>query len=59
LEETVVTLAEVLDIRADTGGLVEGFIVESKMEKGRGYIIYIILFIPLYCKYILALYKTC
>ncbi|TPX30213.1 hypothetical protein SmJEL517_g06170 [Synchytrium microbalum] len=36
LEETIVTLAEVMDIRGDPTGPVEGAIVEAKMSKGAG-----------------------
>ncbi|RUP45884.1 hypothetical protein BC936DRAFT_147621 [Jimgerdemannia flammicorona] len=36
LEETVVTLAEVLELRADKGGAAEGVVIESQVEKGRG-----------------------
>lgn len=37
LEENIVTLAEVLDLRGDPKGKVEGFILESKKVKGKGY----------------------
>ncbi|TPX38708.1 hypothetical protein SeMB42_g06587 [Synchytrium endobioticum] len=36
LEETIVTVAEVMDIRGDPSGLVEGAIIEAKMSKGAG-----------------------
>ncbi|KAJ3020389.1 hypothetical protein HKX48_000858 [Thoreauomyces humboldtii] len=36
LEETIVTLAEVLDIRGDSTGAVEGVVVESKLVRGKG-----------------------
>lgn len=36
LEETVVTLAEVLELRADQEGAAEGVVIESQVEKGKG-----------------------
>lgn len=36
LEETLAVLAEMADLRAETTGLVEGRILESRVEKGRG-----------------------
>lgn len=37
LEEAIVTLAEVLEMRAPKDGLVEGWIIESTVNPGRGY----------------------
>ncbi|KAJ1028045.1 hypothetical protein NDA13_003495 [Ustilago tritici] len=36
LEETVATLAELADLRAERVGLPEGYVIESKVDKGRG-----------------------
>ncbi|KAI9104800.1 hypothetical protein DFS34DRAFT_691034 [Phlyctochytrium arcticum] len=36
LEETVLVQAEVMDLRGDTAGAVEGVILESKVVRGRG-----------------------
>ncbi|TKY86054.1 hypothetical protein EX895_004879 [Sporisorium graminicola] len=36
LEETVATLAELADLRAERTGLPEGYVIESKVDKGRG-----------------------
>lgn len=36
LEDAIVTLAEVVDIRGDPTGYVEGVVIESRLEKGRG-----------------------
>ncbi|KAK0532021.1 translation initiation factor IF-2 [Tilletia horrida] len=36
LQDTLVTLAELAELRAEREGPVEGYIVESKVEKGRG-----------------------
>ncbi|KAF6767459.1 Translation initiation factor IF- 2, domain 3 [Kalmanozyma brasiliensis GHG001] len=36
LEETLAALAELADIRADRTGLPEGYVIESKVDKGRG-----------------------
>ena len=37
LEAAIVTLAEVLEMRAPKDGLVEGWIIESTVDPGRGY----------------------
>lgn len=36
LEETVATIAELADLRAEKTGLPEGYVIESKVDKGRG-----------------------
>ncbi|GAC98706.1 translation initiation factor [Pseudozyma hubeiensis SY62] len=36
LEETVATLAELAELRAEKTGLPEGYVIESKVDKGRG-----------------------
>lgn len=37
LEETIVTLSEILELKADRGsGAAEGVVIESQIEKGRG-----------------------
>ncbi|SPO32277.1 related to translation initiation factor IF-2, mitochondrial [Ustilago trichophora] len=36
LEETVATIAELADLRAERVGLPEGYVIESKVDKGRG-----------------------
>ncbi|KAI8825695.1 uncharacterized protein EV422DRAFT_137193 [Fimicolochytrium jonesii] len=36
LEETIVTMAEVMDIRGDPNGPVEGVVIESKLVRGKG-----------------------
>ncbi|KAK3092753.1 hypothetical protein FSP39_006887, partial [Pinctada imbricata] len=36
LQEKIVTLAEVLDIKCDPNGMVEGYILESKQDHARG-----------------------
>ncbi|SNX83503.1 related to translation initiation factor IF-2, mitochondrial [Melanopsichium pennsylvanicum] len=36
LEETIATLAELSDLRAERIGLPEGYVIESKVDKGRG-----------------------
>ncbi|KAE8233159.1 hypothetical protein CF326_g1803 [Tilletia indica] len=36
LQDTLVTLAELAELRAEQSGPVEGYVVESKVEKGRG-----------------------
>lgn len=36
LVETIVTQAELLNLRADPRGLVEAVVLESKLEPGRG-----------------------
>jgi translation initiation factor IF-2 len=38
LEATIITLAEVLEMRAPKDGMVEGWIIESTVDVGRGYI---------------------
>jgi translation initiation factor IF-2 len=37
LEDAIITLAEVLEMRAPKDGLVEGWIIESTVDPGRGY----------------------
>ena len=37
LEETIVTYAEIADLRGDPQGPVEATILESKVAKGKGY----------------------
>jgi translation initiation factor IF-2 len=37
LETAITTLAEVLEVRAPTGGMSEGWIIESSTDAGRGY----------------------
>lgn len=37
LEESIITLAEVLEMRAPKDGLVEGWIIEATVDPGRGY----------------------
>jgi len=41
LEAAIVTLAEVLEMRAPKDGLVEGWIIESTVDPGRGYVEYL------------------
>jgi translation initiation factor IF-2 len=36
LEEAIVTLAEVLDLRGDVEGMCEAVVIESKLDKGKG-----------------------
>jgi translation initiation factor IF-2 len=36
LEQAIVTLAEMLELRADPAGSIEGVILESKIVKGKG-----------------------
>lgn len=36
LEETIAALAELADLRAERVGLPEGYVIESKVDKGRG-----------------------
>ena len=36
LEEAILALAEISDVRADPGGQVEGVVIETKMDKGLG-----------------------
>lgn len=36
LESAIVSLAEILDIRADDSGVPEGWVIESSVKKGRG-----------------------
>ncbi|KAJ3057464.1 hypothetical protein HK097_006392 [Rhizophlyctis rosea] len=38
LEETIVTMAEVMDLRGDPEGPVEGVVVEAKLVRGRGHV---------------------
>ena len=37
LEEVVSLQAELMDLRGDAGGPAEGIVIESRVEKGRGY----------------------
>lgn len=36
LTEATVTLAEMMELKAETSGLVEGVVIESRTDKGRG-----------------------
>ena len=36
LQEKIVALAEILEIRGDPNGLTEGHVIESRLDKGRG-----------------------
>lgn len=38
LVETISTLAELQDLRADTDGAVQGYVLESNILKGLGYV---------------------
>lgn len=38
LEETIIAVSEDIDIRGDFEGLVEGVVIESKLDKGKGYL---------------------
>lgn len=37
LEEAIVTLSEIMDIRGDMYGSCEAVVIESKLDKGKGY----------------------
>lgn len=37
LEETIIAIAEDIDIRGDATGLVEGVVIESKLDRGKGF----------------------
>ncbi|XP_070590857.1 translation initiation factor IF-2, mitochondrial isoform X2 [Erythrolamprus reginae] len=36
LKEAIITLAEVMELKADSTGLVEGIVIESRTDKGKG-----------------------
>ena len=38
LEESIVTLSEIMDLRGDPTGPCEAVVIESKLDKGRGYV---------------------
>lgn len=40
LEEAIITLAELSDLRAEVDIEAEGAVIESQMEKGKGYVMH-------------------
>lgn len=49
LEEAIITLAELSDLRAEVDIEAEGAVIESQMEKGKGYVVYSYLIYDLTC----------
>lgn len=47
LQEAIITQAELMELKGDPIGLVEGSVVESKTDPGRGWVFQIFLFIYL------------
>ena len=38
LQENIIALSEVMDLKCDPVGLVEGHVIESRTDTGRGYV---------------------
>ena len=39
LQENIIALSEVMDLKCDPVGLVEGHVIESRTDTGRGYVV--------------------
>lgn len=60
LVETISLIAELQDLRAERTGMVQGYVIESKIQKGLGYVYFQLLSIAcLIRKLQCRCYRTC